>query len=68
MNPLTPADLRAKASGMRAKASAKRGALEHGRKAIPEAKRRDMLESIHRMETLASEMERAAQRAEATGV
>lgn len=68
MTHLTPVDLRAKAHGMRAEARDKRGALERGRKAIPEAKRRDMLDSIHRMETLASEMERAAQRAEATGV
>lgn len=64
--PLTANELRAKADGLREEARAKRGTLKHGR-AIPEESKRRMLDSIHRMEMLASEMERAAQRAEAVG-
>jgi hypothetical protein len=65
--PLTPAELRIKALGLREEARAKRSTLKHGR-AIPDEAQRRMREAAQRMECLASELERAAQRAEATGV
>jgi hypothetical protein len=61
---LTPAQLRAKALGMREEAKYTRATIDH----YSPARRANMKASAERMERMAQELERAAQRAEAIGV
>lgn len=61
---LTPVQLRAKALGMREEAQCTRAVLD----SVPPMRRAGLRARAERMERLAQELERAAQRAEATGV
>lgn len=61
---LTPGQLRDKASGMREEAQCARAVLD----SAPPMRRAGLKARAERMERLASELERAAQRAEAIGV
>jgi len=61
---LTPRELREKAAGMREEAAAARLTLDH----LSDHSRRGLQARVDRLTTLAGELERAAQKAEATGV
>lgn len=61
---LTPKQLREKAKGMREEATCTRAVLD----STPPMRRAGLKARAERMERLASELERAAQRSEAVGV
>jgi hypothetical protein len=63
---LTPRELREKAAGMREEAAATRSVLRDA--ALSEHHIRGLQTRVDRLTTLAGELERAAQKAEATGV